>query len=426
MDSKSNQPQMGKSRLHEEAELPIDGLPEVVQALIKEVVRCYCCPMEFPTVAAIAASATAVGRRVKTFDGVYTNPLMLWFVNVANSGMNKTAPVKRVLEPLAHINQENYEAFKLSYAAWKADKDRDEAHPPLYEQLLINDTTDEARTQVLKTSRTGALDHHPEIKGFFDDLDRYTKSGSIARVINLYDGNQIIVNRKTDPEPIVIPDPFMVIIGDLQPQLLDATFGSEMFRNNGLNQRITFTMPNIVEFPRRHEFHFNEDIMQAWEAFIRNIYIRDYNTFEIIRFSEPCMQLYNEFHDHLQELKEENTDDGYILSIYSKLQIQCQRLAGIVHVMEMVNPRYPYDFNYISAQAMEYAIRCMKYFEKSAFAVYNRINGVTPLSWGRLTQEQIIYEFSKRVTITHPTYFAKGISKQPSYISKVMKGKGKP
>ena len=130
--------QNGKFSLHKEVELPIDGLPELVQQYINEIVRVYHCPIEFPTVAVIAAFATAIGKRIKVTDGKYTNPLMLWFINVAPSGSNKTQPVKEVLKPLREINRKNYQVFDAEYRAWKADKERDESNPPMFNQILVS------------------------------------------------------------------------------------------------------------------------------------------------------------------------------------------------------------------------------------------------------------------------------------------------
>ena len=135
MKSKLSSNENGMFSLHEEVELPIDGLPVVVQQYINEIVRVYHCPIEFPTVAVIAVFATTIGKRVKVTDGKYTNPLMLWFINVAPSGSNKTQPVKEVLKPLREINRENYKAFDAEYTAWKADRDRDECNPPKAEAL---------------------------------------------------------------------------------------------------------------------------------------------------------------------------------------------------------------------------------------------------------------------------------------------------
>ena len=76
MDVRPNDAKMGKSRLHEEVELPIDGLPRNAQDYINEVARVYQCPREFVTVAVFCAFATTIGKRVKVSDGKYTNPLM--------------------------------------------------------------------------------------------------------------------------------------------------------------------------------------------------------------------------------------------------------------------------------------------------------------------------------------------------------------
>lgn len=408
-----------KFRLHEDVSLPIDGLPKLVQQFIEEVTRTYRCPQEFVTCAVFAAVATAIGSRVKTFDGVYKNALVLWFVNVANSGTNKTAPVKCVLEPLSKINSENYQVFERELAEWRADKDRDESKVPAYNQLLISDCTEEARTCVLKSSRTGVLAHYPEIKGFFDDLDRYNKSGSISRVLRLFDTDQLIVNRKSDIIPTLIERVFMNIIGDIQPALLKCTFGSDLFVNNGLNQRFLFAMPKVIEYPFRMNIELNTSILQSWEDFIRDLYTRDYTGFDVIEFSSECNDLYTEYHDELQRRKSVNSENGYLVSIFGKMQIQVQRLAGLVHLMEMVNPEKPYTYRYISGDAMEYAIRCMNYFEKTAMAVYERIFDVSTFGSGH-SQAQIIRDFHKAIPIGNITQFAKSIGKDKGYISKIL------
>lgn len=152
MEKSNLQPKSGKLRLHEDVELPIDGLPQLVQQYINEIVRVYHCHIEFPTVAVFSVIASAIGKRVKITDRKYTNPLMLWFVNVAISGSNKTQPVKEVLRPLREINRENYETYEREYELWKADKDRDENNPPSFNQLLVGDCTEEARIKIPQSS----------------------------------------------------------------------------------------------------------------------------------------------------------------------------------------------------------------------------------------------------------------------------------
>ena len=75
MEANRLQPQTGKLRLHENVELPIDGLPQLVQQYIDEIVRVYHCPIEFPTVSVFSVIASAIGKRVKITDRKYINHL---------------------------------------------------------------------------------------------------------------------------------------------------------------------------------------------------------------------------------------------------------------------------------------------------------------------------------------------------------------
>lgn len=415
----------GKLRLHEEVELPIDGLPKFVQDYINEIVRVYHCPIEFPTVAVFSTIASAIGKRVIIKDGAYTNRLMLWFVNVAISGSNKTRPVKEVLRPLFDINKENYDKYEAEYKLWKADKDRDEANPPTFDQLMAGDCTEEARNKILQYSSHGVLGYYPEIKGYFDDMDRYNKGGFVDKLLRLFDGDHILINRKNDPKPIVIVDAFMSILGDIQPGLLSATFGNPQFMENGLNQRFLFTMPQILEIPDRDAISLNQDLVSGWGEAIKQIYDLDLNDWGVITFSPESDKLYDEYFNVLKCKKNEilrTHGDEYLFSLYSKLQIQAQRLAGIVHLARLINSPQSYNYRQVSAEEMEYTIRCMHYFEKSAIAVYEILCGNAPQrSNGKQTQAQIIRDFNKVVPIKNKTAFAEAIGKDPAYISRLLK-----
>ena len=205
--SKSNS-NNGKLRLHDEVGLPIDGLPLQVQTFINEIASKYDCPSEFVVAAVFSAVSTVIGKRIIIYDGFYTNPLEIWLTIVAPSGSNKTAPSKEVFKPLREINNRNGELFKREYAAWKTNKDRDESNPPRLNQIIVDDLTEEARNTILQYSKTGILAYQPEIKGFFDDLNRYVKSGAISRILRLFDGDSFVVNRKGEEEPLILREYF--------------------------------------------------------------------------------------------------------------------------------------------------------------------------------------------------------------------------
>lgn len=416
MEKNTKQP-AGKLRLHEDVELPIDGLPVSIQRLINEVASKFRCPVEFVIAAVFSAVSTVIGKRVKTYDGVYRNPLILWFTLVANSGSNKTAPVKEIFKPLREINKSNYEVFKEEFRLWRADKERDEMNPPHMNQLIVDDLTEEARMTILQHSRTGVLAYQPEIKGFFDDLNRYVKSGAVSRVLRMFDGDYFVVNRKGELEPGLVNDAFMNVFGDIQPDLLRLTFGNELFVNNGLNQRFLFVMPDNIEFPDREIICLDQSIMNEWRDNIIRLYNEDFR-FELLHILGNCSQSYNVYYNSLQRKKESSRDNGYLLSIFSKLQIQVQRLAGVVHMM-MLFENSGYSCN-ISEQAMEYAVRCMNYFEANAIKVYEKIFDVSVRQEAPRTQKEIIRQFARDVAVKKQSAFAEGIGKDPAYISRIL------
>ncbi len=419
----------GKFRLHEEVELPIDGLPMNVQEYINEVARVYQCPREFVTVAVFCTFSTTIGKRVKVSDGKYTNPLMFWVVNVAPSGSNKTQPVKEVLKPLRDINHKRYQEYDESYNSWASSKEHNEVDEPKFIQVLVGDCTEEARIRILQNNTTGVLGYYPEIKGYFDDQERYNKNGGEDKLLRLYDGDDIYLNRKGESRPVVLTDVFMNIMGDIQPAMLKQTFGTVERLMKGLTSRFLFTMPDIQEFPMRSKEKMNNDIAADWRGIIRDLYYRNVWSWNPILIVGESDRLYNEYFNSLQLKKEEvkaTTGDDFLLSLYSKLQIQTHRLAGIVHLMNFVNAQCGVC-RQVTAPEMEYTIRCMNYFENSALAVYDCICGSTaPLSWGKITQEHAIREFSRHVKITNQAWFAKGISKAPSLVSRALNNKDKP
>ena len=401
----------GKLRLHEEVGLPTYGLPTTIQQFIDEIVRVYQCPRDFVVVAVLSVISTAVGNRVMITDRKYKNHPMFWAVNVA-------------IKPLREINQENYLRFEEEYEKWKANKEHDESNPPKFDQLLVGDCTEEARIKVLQNSSHGILGYYPEIKGTFDDMERYNKGGYIDKLLRLYDGDEIYLNRKNEPKPILINNVFMNILGDIQPGLLKATFGSPQFMENGLNQRFLFTMASTNIFPNREIESMDQWISDSWRDIVRQLYHINFQGWELISFSPECDKLYTEYFNSLQRKKAficETSKDGYILSIYSKLQIQAQRLAAIVHFANLVNCPNSFNFREVSEEEMEYTIRCMDYFESTALMVYEHLRGEMTYNQSPKSQADWIRAFNKAVPIKNQCAFADSIGKDRSYISRVLK-----
>lgn len=435
-------------------ELPIDGLPASIRQYINTVCNIYHCPREFVTAAVLATASTAVGKKIKINEGKYKNAIVLWFVLVARSGSNKSYPMKLVTMPLRKIDEELYAAYKKAHDEWKAipTKERGDDEPRC-PSVVLDDCTDERRSEILymnndnededgtgrhaQGTRRGAIGIYPELKGMFDSKNQYQNGGTagISKLLRLFDCEDIKVDRRSG-FTMLIKDPFCNILGDLQTGMLRPTFGSDLFMTNGLNQRFLFCVVEDIDYPKRSHDRLPGAIAAQWNQTIRMLYDGIYHdpmgghytlfrtTDGEVTLSEGADRLYDEYYNSLQKKKEGATSD-YEASVYSKLQIQVLRYAGIVHALEVAEEKGQRDDYYsLHESTMEYAIRCMAYFEKMALLVYRKLVDAPEIKTiSNLTKAEFVQEFFRRYPKVSQNAFAMLTGVSPAYVSKVMKKK---
>lgn len=343
--------------------LPIDGLPNDVQAIIEEYSEVYQCSRDFIVSAMFSIVGSCAGKRLTIYDGKYRNFPCLWIAIVAKSGTNKSAPIKSLLQPVRDVDAENYKTYKHEHKEWRDNGEQ--GQKPSFVQHLINDSTPEARNQVLSRNPNGILLYRDEIKGFLDDIGRYNKSGEISQMLSMFDADDVTINRKTD-EPILIQRPFMSILGSIQPDVLSSTFGSDLLMSNGFNQRWLFCYPDECPPAMYSESTISERFSKGWAEFVKNLMARDYSEYETLLLDDEAKEAYKGYYNRLQMKKADA--DNYMAAVYSKLQIQVLRWSGIAHLLGD-NFRMPH----ISSHEIEYSVRCMDYFERCAEKVYGKL-----------------------------------------------------
>ncbi len=353
-------------------EFPLTGLPHAIRRYVDEVSRAYGCPGEFVAAAALSVASAAIGSKVVISDGRYRNLPVLWFVLVARSGSNKSYPVRLTAEPLRRIDREINSAYAAEYRQWKnlTAKERQALPEPMCGALVIDDCSDYRRNELLyancvsPSSGHGLLGIYPELKGMIDSaVGSGEGTAPVSRLLRLFDGEDIRVDRKG--ETMIIPRPHFGVLGDLQTDLLRSTFGSELFMSNGLNQRFLFFLPDDIGYSGRAVHALAPDVLDRWNRTVRSLYAATRSQ-PVLGFSAGADAVYSDFYNALQ-VRKSLAPDGYMASIYSKLQIQAQRLAGLVHMLG-------HDCRgEIDEADMRYAVDCMGYFEYTALRVYDLI-----------------------------------------------------
>ncbi len=395
--------------------LPVDGLSPNATEMLRKVASSLQCPVDIALSAMFATVGVAMGKRVIIDDGKYRNYPCLWVCVVAPSGSNKSTPIRFFLQPLKDRDSYNYGVYREELRAYRQAGD-DKGDKPVFKQYVISDSTPEARNQVLSVNPNGILLYKDELKGMIDDFCRYAKSGELSQMLSMFDSDTIVVNRKSD-EPLLIKDPFMSIIGSIQPSVLVDTFGNDNMMNNGFNQRWLFCYPESGMPEMYNDVSIPQSVISDWKDFIYNLIMYDFSVMGgKIYIRGEAKRVYIDYYNSLQ-IKKASADD-YLSSVYSKLQIHVIRWAGVAHILG--NSPTSID---ITPEEMEYSVRCMDYFERCALKVYRMLlegrgNRHEVKSMGKEEMIANVYHCTSPVS-QRAVADALGITKQ--YVSKCLK-----
>jgi len=395
--------------------LPVDGLSPNATEMLRKVASSLQCPVDIALSAMFATVGVAMGKRVIIDDGKYRNYPCLWVCVVAPSGSNKSTPIRFFLQPLKDRDSYNYGVYREELRAYRQAGD-DKGDKPVFKQYVISDSTPEARNQVLSVNPNGILLYRDELKGLIDDFCRYAKSGELSQMLSMFDSDTIVVNRKSD-EPLLIKDPFMSIIGSIQPSVLVDTFGNDNMMNNGFNQRWLFCYPESGMPEMYNDVSIPQSVISDWKDFIYNLIMYDFSVMGgKIYIRGEAKRVYIDYYNSLQ-IKKASADD-YLSSVYSKLQIHVIRWAGVAHILG--NSPTSID---ITPEEMEYSVRCMDYFERCALKVYRMLlegrgNRHEVKSMGKEEMIANVYHCTSPVS-QRAVADALGITKQ--YVSKCLK-----
>ena len=395
--------------------LPVDGLSPNATEMLRKVASSLQCPVDIALSAMFATVGVAMGKRVIIDDGKYRNYPCLWVCVVAPSGSNKSTPIRFFLQPLKDRDSYNYGVYREELRAYRQAGD-DKGDKPVFKQYVISDSTPEARNQVLSVNPNGILLYRDELKGMIDDFCRYAKSGELSQMLSMFDSDTIVVNRKSD-EPLLIKDPFMSIIGSIQPSVLVDTFGNDNMMNNGFNQRWLFCYPESGMPEMYNDVSIPQSVISDWKDFIYNLIMYDFSVLGgKIYIRGEAKRVYIDYYNSLQ-IKKAGADD-YLSSVYSKLQIHVIRWAGVAHILG--NSPTSID---ITPEEMEYSVRCMDYFERCALKVYRMLlegrgNRHEVKSMGKEEMIANVYHCTSPVS-QRAVADALGITKQ--YVSKCLK-----
>ena len=397
--------------------LPTEGLPQLLLDIIDEGVKVYGLPRDIWTGAFLSAISLAIGSRF-IVQTKYINSAMIWLAIVVPSGVGKTHPMDFALKPLQAIEAESYKQYRIELEEYEriinlSADERKEAkienpERPRWKQLTVSDATPEAITEIHFYNPNGIVVYRDELHGWVLDFGRYGNSGEVQNWLSIWSQQPIKVNRK-GKEPLLINDPFINIIGGLQPELLPE-LAKDNRAYNGFMQRFLFVYPDQVSKCHYSNDHMSPHLVEQYARFINDIL--EFPAPETpIKLSIDAERRYEEFYNKNADLinKEET---GYLRAAFAKLDIIALRIALILHIGNMVSTGD--TSNLVSLSTMEAAISMTEYFRLTAVKVFGELN--EPVK--NITKKDVIF-FLVNVAKKSQAEIARVMGVTAAYISKL-------
>jgi hypothetical protein len=402
---------------------PIWGLPLLLQKLIKQGAAVYGVPQEFFATNILCAVAAAVRKRVIHKDK-YTNYPQIWGMIVAPSGIGKSEPLSIAFAPLFKKDSDSDAQYKQEVSKWEAEcatvrsnnkKSRGNQQPeppkPRCYQVLIQDTTPEALFKEIAINN-GLTLCRDELSGWFSDFGRYNKSGELGHYLSIFNNKQLKINRKSE-DMLLVNDPYLSIIGSIQPDILAECMGNRQMTQSGFVQRFLFVFPDEVIKADPNEDIMPPELLADYDNFFKSLSKID--TQLELTMSVEAKSILMAFRREMARM-DRTTDTDYLKSMYGKMEIHIIRLVLIVHVAQMISDTGEAD---ISGEVMRYCVELCRYFIATGEKVYHLIS--EPQRKQAISNEELIKLLDERYDIKSQTKLAEALGVSQQAISKFLK-----
>ena len=382
---------------------PLAALPPSLGRLVREAATSIGCPPDFIGVPMLVTLGAAIGNsyELKVKEGWFESPTLYGAV-VADPGDKKTPALKVATAPArrrqAALKREYDEEMRDYYAEkrqWEVDKkcarDNNEPAPPEPEEptmrrVTVNDVTVEALADILEANRRGVLCKRDELSGWLRSMDQYKggKGADRQQWLELWNNDDIIVDRRGRKQPLVVPRAFTGVVGTIQPKILpELSKGSE----DGLPDRFLHAYPDPM--PSRWS---DEEISREASDDYQELYDRLCDLeMGMDEYGEPnpkrlrlTANARNAFIDEVNSLREEMEHPEfpeYLKSPWSKLEAYLGRLTLIMALVRIVEEGGPVEGprgHSATRDDVKVAADLLAYFKAHARKVHAMLHGEKP------------------------------------------------
>lgn len=318
---------------------PLSAFPKQLQEYIRTARDTLNFPEPFTASVMLLAVAVAIGntRILKVKEGWMVKPI-LFLALVGEAGANKSHPISFVLRPLDRINNEHIEAYNKALAEYRKTGDAHPEEKPKPRQILVSDITTEGLVQLHRSNPLRLCLRCDELAGWISNFTRYRKGGDEQLWLSIYSGQPLCVNRKTMDDILSVPEPFICVVGSIQPDILTSTFSGER-QSNGFLYRILQARSTGSTKLLWNDKGFPAALERYWDGFLRRILEKcdkDFSAFNVVSdysFTEDAYFHIQDWQNQWEVALEMEGRPSQV-EVYRKIQDYALKFSLILHTMK--------------------------------------------------------------------------------------------
>lgn len=250
-----------------QSEFPAGKFPKAVEELVDELAEKQGLSRDYLYASFLAVISVLIGNRYSVEAVGWDERALLWIAIVGRSGIKKTPAMNAMTAPLSEINRRLHSIYKAKFKEYKEKEEKEPGEEkPKRQQLLVDDFTLEVLIQIMAHNPAGLMVIKDELMGLVYDSNRYNKNGQEQRLLSIFSNQQISYDRKSDDASELIVNPYLTMLGGIQPKVLGELMTDNRMAN-GFVSRLLFAFP-VKEVRKAPQRGFDKSKADNYEEYI--------------------------------------------------------------------------------------------------------------------------------------------------------------
>ena len=264
---------------------PVDIFPRGISDFAWTVAESIGCRVDLVCLPILIVAGASIGRSVSlALKPGYFASAALYALNVGGPSSGKSPALDAVIRPLLDLDDlmhaqfkldtEQYEVDMQKYLTSKGDDKPSKPEKPTLGSAVLDNCTVDAVAPLLAANERGLLYARDEGSAWVASIGEFKNGKGSDRQfwMQALFGKRVRVDRKGQAEagPIVIPHPFLCVIGNIPPEMLNA-LREPQGRADGFVERILFAYPDPS--PRAHwsDHGIPDESRAEWAAAVQTL-----------------------------------------------------------------------------------------------------------------------------------------------------------